>query len=105
MKLLKMVKLNNLQYNPNRDPQVYRRSVNKDFRLQALLNGSGAAKAKFEVDGKVVGEGSVNLPGTFECKFSYDTAGTRIGTLVIEGNGESVKQDVRVDVMEHDWIG
>ncbi|MBD3618182.1 MAG: hypothetical protein HUJ28_01750 [Chromatiales bacterium] len=105
MKLLKMIKLNNLQYNMNRDPQVYRRSVNKDFRLQALLNGSGTASAKFEVDGKVVGEGKVDLPGTFETKFSYDTAGTRIGTLVIEGNGESVKEDIRIDVMEHDWIG
>jgi hypothetical protein len=105
MKLLKMIKLNNLQYNPNRDPQVYRRSVNKDFRLQALLNGSGTASAKLEVDGKVVCDGSVNLPGTFECKFSYDTAGTRIGTLTIEGNGESVNEELRFDVMEHDWIG
>lgn len=105
MKLVKLIKLNNLQYNANRDPEVYRRPVNKEFRLQALLNGNGSAKAKFVVDGKVLCEGSVNLPGTFECKFSYDTAGTRIGTLTIEGAGQHFTQDIRVDVMDHAWIG
>lgn len=105
MKLVKMIKLNNLQYNPNRDPEVYRRPVNKEFKLQALLNGSGSATAKFEADGKVLCEGSVSLPGTFECKFGYDSAGTRIGTLVIEGSGEDFRQDIRIDVTEHAWIG
>lgn len=105
MKLVKLVKLNNLQYNANRDPQVYRRTVNHDFRLQALLNGSGAATASFTVDGETKCEGNVNLPGTFECKFAYPTAGTRIGTLTIEGNGETFKEDIRIDVDEHDWIG
>lgn len=105
MKLVKLIKLNNLQYNPNRDPQVYRRAVNSDFRLQALLNGNGSATAKFVVDGETKCEGSVSLPGTFECKFAYPTSGTRIGTLTIEGNGESVNKDIRIDVDEHDWIG
>ncbi|MEJ2060938.1 MAG: hypothetical protein P8Y64_10705 [Gammaproteobacteria bacterium] len=105
MKLVKMIKLNNLQYNANRDPEVYRRPVNQEFRLQALLNGSGTAKARFEAEGKVLCEGSVNLPGTFDCKFSYDNAGTRIGVLTIEGNGENFTQDVRIDVTEHAWIG
>lgn len=105
MKLVKMIKLNNLQYNANRDPEVYRRAVNKEFRLQALLNGSGSASAKLEAEGKVLCEGNITLPGTFECKFSYDSAGTRMGTLTIDGNGEQVRQDVRLDVMEHAWIG
>jgi len=105
MKLVKLIKLNNLQYNPNRDPEVYRRPVNKEFRLQALLAGSGNAKAKFVVDGAVLCEGAVNLPGTFECKFSYDSAGTRVGTLSIEGAGQNFSQDIRVDVMDHAWIG
>lgn len=105
MKMVKLIKLNNLQYNPNRDPEVYRRPVNKEFRLQALLNGSGTAKARFEAEGKVLCESTVNLPGSFECKFSYDSPGTRIGTLTIEGPGESFTQDIRIDVTEHAWIG
>lgn len=105
MKMVKLIKLNNLQYNPNRDPEVYRRPVNKEFRLQALLNGSGTAKARFEAEGKVLCESTVNLPGSFECKFSFDSAGTRIGTLSIEGAGENYTQDIRIDVTEHAWVG
>lgn len=105
MKLVKLIKLNNLQYNANRDPEVYRRPINQEFRLQAVLNGSGSAKARFEAEGKTLGESTVNLPGSFECKFSYDTAGTRVGKLVIEGNGETFQQDIRIDVTEHAWIG
>ena len=37
-KLVKVVKLNNLQYNANRDPEVYRRCIKEPFRLQALLD-------------------------------------------------------------------
>ncbi|WP_017941163.1 MULTISPECIES: hypothetical protein [unclassified Thioalkalivibrio] len=105
MKLVKLVKLNNLQYNPNRDPEVYRRPINEEFRVQASLNGSGTAQCKFSVEGETLCEGSVSLPGTFDCKFSYDTAGTRIGDLVIEGNGETFHEKIRIDVLEHAWIG
>jgi hypothetical protein len=105
MKLVKLIKLNNLQYNPNRDPEIYRRPVNQEFRLQALLNGSGSAKARFEAEGKVLGEATVKLPGTFECRFSYDTPGSRVGRLMIEGNDQTFEQDIRLDVTEHAWIG
>lgn len=104
-KLVKLVKVNNLQYNPNRDPEFYRRSINKEFRIQALMGGRGTAKCRFEVEGKTACEKSVSLPGTFECKVSYPTAGVRLATLVVEGNGETYTQDIRLDVMEHDWIG
>lgn len=105
MKLVKLIKLNNLQYNINRDPEAYRRPVNEEFRLQALLNGNGSARARFEADGRTLGEATVNLPGTFECRFSYDTPGTRIGELVIEGDDETFRQDIRIDVTEHAWVG
>lgn len=105
MKLVKLVKLNNLQYNPNRDPEVYRRPVNKEFRLQALLDGTGTAKAKFIVDGKALCDSTVTLPGTFECKFKFSEPATHIGELVIEGNGETYHQNIRIDVEEHAWIG
>ncbi len=43
-RLVKLVNLNNLQYNPNHDPQVYRRRIpNRAFRIQALLEGTGTA--------------------------------------------------------------
>ncbi len=105
MKLVKMIKLNNLQYNPNRDPEVYRRPVNKEFRLQVLLNGSGSASVRLDAEGQTLSEATVNLPGAFECKFSFDSPGTRVGTLTIEGGGDSYRQDVRLDVTEHEWIG
>jgi hypothetical protein len=105
MKLVKMIKLNNLQYNINHDVEVYRRPTNKEFKLQVLLNGSGTASARLEAEGQTLGEGSVSLPGTFECKFAFDTPGTRIATLTIEGDGQNVRQDLRLDVVEHEWIG
>ncbi|MCG5493254.1 MULTISPECIES: hypothetical protein [Ectothiorhodospira] len=105
MALVKLVKLNNLQYNANRDPEFYRRPVGKEFRLQAVLNGTGSAKARFVAEGKTLCETQVPMPGTFDCRFKYDTAGTRVGTLSIEGNGETFTQDIRIDTTEHAWVG
>jgi len=105
MKLVKLIKLNNLQYNPNHDVQVYRRPVGKEFRLQVMLNGSGTAKASLETEGRTLCESKVSLPGTFDCKFSFDTPGVRIASLSVEGNGESYHQDIRIDVEEHEWVG
>ena len=104
-KLVKIVKLNNLQYNPNRDPEVYRSVPNKAFRIQALLDGTGKAKARLEVNGKVPCDQSLSLPGTFNCEIAFDTPGTRIATLTVEGLGEKYVQDLRLDVREHEWIG
>ncbi|MFO8151934.1 hypothetical protein [Thioalkalivibrio sp.] len=105
MKLVKLIKLNNLQYNANRDPAFYRRPVNEEFRLQAMLGGSGEAKARFTVDDEVLCESSVRLPGNFDCKFSYDTPGTRIGVLTVEGAGEQFRETIRIDVLEHAPVG
>ena len=105
MKLVKLIKLNNLQYNANRDPAFYRRPVNEEFRLQAMLNGSGEAKAMFTVEGETMCESTIDLPGTFDCKFSYETAGTRIGVLTIDGAAEQFRETVRIDVLKHAPIG
>ncbi len=102
---IKLVKLNNLQYNTNRDPQVYRRLPNETFHLEVHLQGSGSAKAKFEADGKVLAEETVNLPGKFLSEFSFDEAGTRIGTLTVEAGGQTESQDLRLDVMTKAWVG
>lgn len=104
-KLVKIIKLNNLQYNPNRDPEVYRSVPNKAFRIQAVLGGTGKAKAKLEVDGGVPCTQSLDLPDTFTCEIAFDTPGTRVATLTIDGAGENYVQDLRLDVREHEWIG
>ena len=103
--LVKLIKLNNLQYNANRDPQVYRSVPRKPFRVQAMLDGSGTARAKLEVDGKTPCNQSINLPGTFNCDVAFDSPGVRVATLYVESTNESFSQDIRLDVMEHEWIG
>lgn len=104
-KLVKAIKLNNLQLNANRDPEVYRRVPNKPFRIQALLAGTGKARAKVEVEGATPCNQSVDLPGTFTCEIVFATPGVRVAMLTVEGMGESFTQHIRLDVMAHEWIG
>ncbi len=106
-KLVTLVRLNNLIYNTNRDPQVYRRVPKKPFRIQALLNGEGRARAQVLVNGEAKArcDTQINLPDTFTCELAFDTPGSRTATLLIESGGQSFRQDLRLDVMEHEWIG
>ena len=103
--IIKLVSVNNVEYNANRDPQVYRRKAGDNFSIQARLQGSGTAKAHFEVGGDIKCEKTVSLPGKFDCQVSFDEAGTRIGSLVVEANGSTETRDIRLDVEEYDWIG
>lgn len=104
-RLVQLIKVNNLQYNANRDPNFYRRTPNQEFRVQALLGGNGTAQARFEVDGETLCEQNVSLPGDFECKFRFDTPGIRVATLRVENDSEQFEQTLRIDVMEHAWVG
>lgn len=105
-KLVKLVKVNNLQYNANRDPEVYRRSTNESFRIQALIDGAGAAQCKLlDSAGKMLHEQTVHAPGTYTHEISFATPGVRVVTLLVEGNGQKFIQDLRLDVLEHAWIG
>ena len=104
--LVKQVRLNNLQFNANRDPQVYRRAVNEPFRIQAMVDGNGAAKVTLTgADGKVLTSATVDAPGTFAHELSYPTAGTRVVALEVSRGSESYRQDLRLDVLDHAWIG
>jgi hypothetical protein len=105
MKLVKLLKLNNLQYNANRDPAFYRRPVKEEFRLQVLLNGSGEAKAAFTIGAETVCENTIVLPGTFDCRFSFDTPGTRVGVIAIDSKAEQYRESIRLDVLEHAPVG
>jgi hypothetical protein len=104
--LVRQIKLNNLQYNALRDPAVYRRCANEPFRIQALLAGAGEAKCTLsDQSGKLLAEARIALPGTFAHELAFATPGVRVVTLTIEGCGERFAQDLRLDVLEHAWIG
>ena len=105
-KLVKAIRLNNLQYNANRDPQAYRRLVGEDFRIQVVLQGSGRVTgALLDAAGQRLAEGALALPGTFTATVSFPTPGTRVVTLDIAGEGERFSENLLLDVMEHAWVG
>jgi hypothetical protein len=104
--LVKQVRLNNLQYNANRDPQVYRRTVGEAFRIQALIGGNGPAKVTLtDADGKVIASASVDAPGAFSHEVRYPTPGTRVVLLEVTRGSETSRHDLRLDVLAHAWIG
>jgi len=105
-KLVRQIKLNNLQYNVLRDPAVYRRCVHEPFRIQALLAGTGEARCTLgDQAGKVIVEKRVALPGVFDHEIAFATPGVRVVTLAIEANGGKFAQNLRLDVLEHAWVG
>lgn len=104
--LVRMVKLNGVQYNANRDPQAYRRAGGEPFRLEALLDGAGPAQCVVtDEQGRVLAEGNVQRPGRFGCELKFDRAGTRLVTLRVAGGNEKYVQTLRLDLMAHAWVG
>lgn len=105
-KLVKMVKLNGLQYNANRDPQVYRRCANEAFRIQAVLEGGGQVRCRLtDQRGAVIAEQTVAAPGTFTHELSFPTPGVRLVTLSVEAGDQRFAQDLRLDVLDQPWAG
>ncbi|MDR7926999.1 hypothetical protein RIE95_08390 [Acidithiobacillus thiooxidans] len=104
-KLVKMVKLNNLQYNANRDPQVYRRVAGHPFRIQAILEGQGSAKVSVTCEGKTLKESTLELPGIFSYEVTFKDAGIRIATLTVSAEGQSESHDLLLDTEAHAKIG
>lgn len=105
-KLKLLIKLNGLQYNVVRDPQVYRRCVKEPFRIQVLIGGAGTAQCTLnDASGGKIAAQTLDLPGTFAHDIAFDTAGTRIVTLKVESAGRSAASDLRLDVLEHAWVG
>ena len=104
--LVKFVKLNNLQYNANRDPQVYRRVVGEKFRIQAFLAGTGTAHCELrDAAGASIMRREVAPPGPFEVEVAYDAAGQYVVTLEVTRGAEHFAQYLRLDVLEHAWVG
>ena len=104
--LVRMVKLNGVQYNANRDPQVYRRSAGEAFRIEALLEGVGSVQCGGSGEqGRALAEGKVARPGRFSCELKFEQPGTRLVTLRVTGGNEHYVQTLRLDLMAHAWIG
>jgi len=99
--LVRMVKLNGLQYNANRDPQAYRRAAGEAFRLEALLEGAGAAQCTVSDErGGTLAQASVARPGRFSCELKFEHAGSRLVTLRVAGGGtEEYAQTLRLDTL------
>lgn len=106
MNLVKLVKLNNVQYNRNRDPQFYRVTPNQEFRVQVFLAGEGQAEISFSIEGDEKKKESLERKDAiFEYCFSFDTAGIRLGQIKVSSGNQEYIQDIRLDVVEHEWIG
>ncbi len=104
--LLRMVKLNGLQYNANRDPAAYRRVAGQPFHLEAWLDGKGEARCNVvDERGLSLASQSVPRPGKFSCELNFERAGSRVVTLLIESGSEKFAQALRLDAMAHAWIG
>jgi hypothetical protein len=104
--LVKFVKLNNLQFNANRDPQVYRRVVGEAFRIQAFLGGAGSAKCALrDAAGATVDARDVAPPGPFDVEVAYELPGQHVVTLEVTRGAERFTQNLRLDVLAHAWIG
>jgi hypothetical protein len=98
--LVRLLKLNGLQYNANRDPQAYRRAAGETFRLQALLDGEGEARCIVtDESGRTLSEQRAARPGTFTAELTLERPGSRLVTLRIEGGGEIYTRTLRLDVL------
>lgn len=96
--LVRMVKVNGLQYNANRDPQAYRREAGAPFRLEALLEGTGEAQCTVSDErGGVLAEARVPRPGRFSCQLKFDRPGTRLVTLRVDAGESRFAQTLRLD--------
>lgn len=101
-----IIKINGLQYNALRDPQVYRRCVKAPFHIQALIGGAGTARCRLtDATGTKIVERALSLPGTFSHEIAFDEPGTRIVTLRVDAGPEQSSHDLRLDVLEHAWVG
>lgn len=99
-KLVRMVRLNGLEFNANRDPQVYRRAAGEDFAVQVWLEGAGEARvALTAADGRVLQD--VKAPRGRPCtlRLRFDAPGSRLVTLHVAAGAERFVQDLRLDVM------
>lgn len=105
-KVINIIKINNLQYNALRDPQVYRRVAGVPLRIQVGVAGNGAVRVTLaDEKGASLVQGSVQAPGTFSHELTFAKPGVRIVTITAQQADRSESRDVRLDIMAHAWVG
>lgn len=104
--IIKFIKINNLQYNPLRDPQAYRGVAGAALRIQVAIGSSGTTRISLaDEKGALLAEGEVEGPGTFSHGLNWIRPGVRIVTITAQHADRSESRDVRLDIMAHAWIG
>ncbi len=104
--IIKLIKINNLQYNALRDPQVYRRVAGEPLRIQVGVGGTGPVRIALANDkGTNLVQGNVQAPGTFSHALAYDRPGVHIVTVTAQQGDRRETRDLRLDVMARAWVG
>jgi len=104
--IVRMVKINGLQFNANRDPQAYRRCAGEPFRIEALLADRGRAQVRLtDEQGTLLANDTVEAPATWGADVVFDRPGSRIVLLEIETGAVRHSQTLRLDVQERAWVG
>lgn len=104
--IIKMIKINSLQYNTLRDPQVYRRVAGEPFRIQVVVAGRGPVQVTLtDEKGAGLAQGKVQAPGTFSHELTFAEPGVRIVTIAAQHADHSESRNMRLDVMAHAWVG
>jgi len=105
-KLVRLVRLNGLQYNANRDPQAYRRVAGAPFRIEALIEDGAPVRCTLrDATGKAIVADDVSGGATFAHDLRFDAPGAYVVTLDVERGSERFAQDLRLDVLAHAWVG
>jgi hypothetical protein len=98
--LVRRVLVNGLQYNANRDPQVYRRTPGVPFRIQALVDGRGATHvALVDAAGNAIAAADVTAPATWTHEVAYADVGSRPVRLQASRGSDAFALDLRLDVV------
>ena len=104
--IINMIKINNLQFNALRDPQVYRRAGGEPFRIQVVVAGRDTVQVTLtDEKGASLAQGNVQAPGTFSHELTYAKPGVRIVTVTAQHADHRESRDLRLDVMAHAWVG
>ena len=104
--IIKFIKINNLQYNALRDPQVYRRLADQPFRIEVAVGGTGRVQVTLADErGEPLAAGEVAAPGTFSHELRFAQPGVRIVTVNAQHADRGESRDLRLDVMARAWKG
>lgn len=98
-RLVRSIRPNGLDYNPNRNPWTTRRPAGSTFRIHARLGGGGSARVELvDAQGHVLRASFVALPGEYTHGPVIDAAGARRITLKVSATNKYFAQDLNLEV-------